>query len=115
MVATRNDDKDKAPAGRQLITRLRWTSGCCAASTACVPTYIAWSASSASSTPIGGAPAVRAWTSDTMSGYDRGEIYSQVAFPADRASKDKEHQARFVEFVREFRVDNNFIYRYALT
>jgi len=50
-----------------------------------------------------------------MSGYDRGEIYSQVAFPADRASKDKEHQARFVEFVREFRVDNNFIYRYALT
>ena len=74
-----------------------------------------------------------------MSGYDRGAVYSHASFPGDQpppVSGARAHvrpaaltasaspraagstvqeagaQAKFLEFIREFRVDNNFIYRY---
>jgi hypothetical protein len=50
-----------------------------------------------------------------MSGFDIGNIYYQDVLPATESGDlDRSHTEatkKFIEFVREFRLENNYIYR----
>jgi hypothetical protein len=50
-----------------------------------------------------------------MSGFDIGNVYYQDVLPASEAmdldQSRTEAMRKFIEFIREFRSDNNFIYR----
>lgn len=47
-------------------------------------------------------------------GWDRGQIYSTAVLPgAERVNTHAELTAMFQEFIQNFRIDNNFVYRQA--
>ena len=47
-----------------------------------------------------------------MSGFDLGEVYYQSVLPGeDRNSAKNQAEEKFINFIREFRVENNFVYR----